>query len=129
MISATLSTTTISAASGERSPTSDALLKMPEEDFLAELRLRFGDFLGALKLEGPRFGYPLSLQLAERMTAPRVALLGDAAHGIHPIAGQGLNLGLKGAAALAVEGQQLGMLVALYVDHVQVIAWLQGDHR
>ena len=52
-------------------------------------------------LEGPRFVYPLSLQLAERLTAPRVALLGDAAHAIHPIAGQGLNLGLKDAAALA----------------------------
>ncbi|HMP62144.1 MAG TPA: FAD-dependent monooxygenase, partial [Phenylobacterium sp.] len=47
------------------------------------------------------FSYPLSLQLAERLTAPRLALLGDAAHGVHPIAGQGLNLGLKGVAALA----------------------------
>ena len=45
----------------------EALLKMSEADFLAELRLRFGDFLGELALEGPRFGYPLSLQLAERM--------------------------------------------------------------
>jgi 2-octaprenyl-6-methoxyphenol hydroxylase len=57
------------------------------------------------------FSYPLSLQLAERMSAPRVALLGDAAHGIHPIAGQGLNLGLKGAAALAqvlVDAARLG---------------------
>ncbi len=79
----------------------DALLKMPEEDFLAELRLRFGDHLGALSLEGPRFGYPLSMQLAERMIDQRVALAGDSAHGIHPLAGQGLNLGLKDCAALA----------------------------
>jgi 2-octaprenyl-6-methoxyphenol hydroxylase len=79
----------------------DALLKMSEADFLAELRLRFGDFLGALSLEGPRFGYPLSLQLAERMIDDRVALAGDSAHGIHPLAGQGLNLGLKDCAALA----------------------------
>jgi 2-octaprenyl-6-methoxyphenol hydroxylase len=79
----------------------EALLKMPEADFLAELRLRFGDFLGALSLEGPRFGYPLSLQLAERMIDRRVCLAGDSAHGIHPLAGQGLNLGLKDCAALA----------------------------
>ena len=79
----------------------DALLKMPEADFLAELRRRFGDFLGELSLEGPRFGYPLSLQLAERMIDARVALAGDSAHGIHPLAGQGLNLGLKDCAALA----------------------------
>jgi 2-octaprenyl-6-methoxyphenol hydroxylase len=79
----------------------EALLKMPEHDFLAELRRRFGDFLGGLSLEGPRFGYPLSLQMAERMIDARVALAGDSAHGIHPLAGQGLNLGLKDCAALA----------------------------
>jgi 2-octaprenyl-6-methoxyphenol hydroxylase len=90
----------------------DALLKMNEEDFIAELRLRFGDFLGALSLEGPRFGYPLSLQLAERMIDARVALAGDSAHGIHPLAGQGLNLGLKDCAALAecvADGVGLGL--------------------
>jgi 2-octaprenyl-6-methoxyphenol hydroxylase len=79
----------------------EALLHMAEPDFLAELRRRFGDFLGELSLEGPRFGYPLSLQLAERMIDARVALAGDSAHGIHPLAGQGLNLGLKDCAALA----------------------------
>lgn len=90
----------------------DALLKMSEEDFLAELGLRFGDFLGALSLEGPRFGYPLSLQLAERMIDDRVALAGDSAHGIHPLAGQGLNLGLKDCAALAeciADGVAIGL--------------------
>lgn len=89
-----------------------ALLALPEEQFLAELRLRFGDFLGALKLDGPRFGYPLSLQLAERATAERLALVADAWHGIHPIAGQGLNLGLKDVAALAEclqDGVSLGL--------------------
>lgn len=79
----------------------EALLAMSKTDFLSELSRRFGDFLGALELEGPRFGYPLSLQLAERMIGPRLALAGDAAHGIHPLAGQGLNLGLKDVAALA----------------------------
>jgi 2-octaprenyl-6-methoxyphenol hydroxylase len=90
----------------------EALLKMPEADFLAELRMRFGDFLGELSLEGPRFGYPLSLQMAERMIDARVALAGDSAHGIHPLAGQGLNLGLKDCAALAeciADGMALGL--------------------
>jgi 2-octaprenyl-6-methoxyphenol hydroxylase len=90
----------------------EALLKMSEPDFLAELRLRFGDFLGELSLEGPRFGYPLSLQLAERMIDARVCLAGDSAHGIHPLAGQGLNLGLKDCAALAeciADGVGLGL--------------------
>jgi len=90
----------------------EALLKMPEADFLAELRLRFGDFLGELSLEGPRFGYPLALQMAERMIDARVALAGDSAHGIHPLAGQGLNLGLKDCAALAecvADGMALGL--------------------
>ena len=79
--------------------------------FAAHLARRFGAFLGRLRVVGPRFVYPLSLQLAERLTAPRVALLGDAAHAIHPIAGQGLNMGLKDAAALAqvlIEAVRLG---------------------
>jgi len=79
--------------------------------FEAHLRRRFGEFLGEARVEGPRFVHPLTLQLAERWTAPRIALLGDAAHAIHPIAGQGLNLGLKDAAALAevvVEARRLG---------------------
>lgn len=90
----------------------EVLLKMDERDFIAELRQRFGDFLGELSLEGPRFGYPLSLQLAERMIDQRVVLAGDSAHGIHPLAGQGLNLGLKDCAALAeciADGVALGL--------------------
>jgi 2-octaprenyl-6-methoxyphenol hydroxylase len=88
-----------------------ALKSARPEIFHAHLQRRFGEFLGTATVEGPVFTYPLSLQLAERLVAPRVALLGDAAHGVHPIAGQGLNLGLKGAAALAeviVEACRLG---------------------
>ena len=78
-----------------------ALRAAGDEVFAAHLARRFGDFLGALTVEGPRFVYPLSLQLAERLTGARTALVGDAGHAIHPIAGQGLNMGLKDAAALA----------------------------
>ena len=88
-----------------------ALKESRPEVFEAHLRRRFGDFLGEIEVLGPRFCYPLSLLLAERLTAPRVALVGDAGHAIHPIAGQGLNMGLKDAAALAevlAEAARLG---------------------
>src|SRR5688500_8068485 len=71
-----------------------------------------GGFLGAVALAGPRWTYPLGFHHAATITAERLALVGDAAHGIHPIAGQGLNLGFRDAAALAevlVEGARLGM--------------------
>ncbi|MGJ8545745.1 MAG: FAD-dependent monooxygenase [Sulfitobacter sp.] len=70
-------------------------------DYLDVLRPRFGDFLGEISLTGQRYTYPLSLSLAHEMIAQRVALIGDAAHGVHPIAGQGLNAGLRDIAALA----------------------------
>jgi 2-octaprenyl-6-methoxyphenol hydroxylase len=78
-----------------------ALQALPDDQYLAALRPRFGDFLGDIHLTGDRFTYPLSLSLAESFIAPRVALVGDAAHGVHPIAGQGLNLGLRDVGALA----------------------------
>lgn len=88
-----------------------AIMAMDDEAFLNVLRPRFGDFLGQVKLTGPRFSYPLGLTLARDYVAPRVALIGDAAHGVHPIAGQGLNLGLRDVAVLAevlVEAQRRG---------------------
>ncbi|MDP5306522.1 UbiH/UbiF/VisC/COQ6 family ubiquinone biosynthesis hydroxylase [Paracoccus spongiarum] len=78
-----------------------AIAALPDAGFLAALRPRFGDFLGDIALVGQRFSYPLSLSLADRYVADRVALTGDAAHGVHPVAGQGLNLGLRDVAALA----------------------------
>lgn len=78
-----------------------AIQAMDDAAYLEALRPRFGDFLGEIRLAGARFTYPLSLSLAERFVVPRVALVGDAAHGVHPIAGQGLNLGLRDVGALA----------------------------
>jgi len=85
----------------ERDDIAPAMLKLSEADFDAEIARRFGQHLGATKATGPRWSYPLKFHLARAYVKPRFALAGDAAHGIHPIAGQGLNLGLKDAAALA----------------------------
>lgn len=96
----------------EKPAIAQTLMKMSEPDFVAELGARFGSHLGALSMAGPRFAYPLSLKIAERFTGSRLALIGDAAHGVHPIAGQGLNVGLRDVAALAecvVDAAKVGL--------------------
>lgn len=90
----------------------ERILAMDDLSFELELERRFGHKLGELQVDGPKRGYPLGLTLARDYVKHRFALAGDAAHGIHPIAGQGLNLGFKDAAALAqtiVEADRLGM--------------------
>jgi 2-octaprenyl-6-methoxyphenol hydroxylase len=104
----------------EKRDLAPAILKLDEARFHDELVRRFGTHLGAVAAAGPRWSYPLSFHIARDFVKPRFALAGDCAHGIHPIAGQGLNLGLKDAAALAEVlldaarlGQDIGALDVL----------------
>ncbi|HBX93654.1 MAG TPA: 2-octaprenyl-3-methyl-6-methoxy-1,4-benzoquinol hydroxylase, partial [Hyphomonas sp.] len=78
----------------------EAIAAMSVEDINAELNARFADFAGPMEIDGPYSAYPLVMQLATRMVGPRTALVGDAAHRINPLAGQGLNLGFKDVGAL-----------------------------
>jgi 2-octaprenyl-6-methoxyphenol hydroxylase len=88
------------------------MLELPDRAMAHEVEKRMGGFLGPVRMAGPRSFYRLGFHHAASLTAERLALAGDAGHGIHPIAGQGLNLGFRDAAALAqvlVEGARLGL--------------------
>ena len=112
--------------------TADAKRLVESDDFTFELELerRFGHHLGKLELDGPRNAYPLGLTLARDFVKPRFALAGDAAHGIHPIAGQGLNMGFKDVAALAevlVDARRLGQDVGAYDVLERYQRWRRFD--
>jgi 2-octaprenyl-6-methoxyphenol hydroxylase len=96
----------------EREGEAVRIMALPDRDFHGELERRFGLHLGEIEIAGPRRAYPIGLWMARDFVADRIALIGDAAHVIHPIAGQGLNMGLKDVAALAesvVDAARLGL--------------------
>jgi 2-octaprenyl-6-methoxyphenol hydroxylase len=127
----------------ERADLAPAMLALDEADFTGEVATRFGDHLRTLRVVGPRWSYPLALLHAERYVDRRLALVGDAAHVMHPIAGQGLNLGLRDVAALAevlTDTRRLGLdlgtapVLAGYqrwrrVDAVTLLAVTDGLNR
>ena len=85
----------------ERTRDAERIVSLPDAEFYAELEKRFGLHLGDIEVIGPRRAFPLGLYTARSFVGERLALIGDAAHIIHPIAGQGLNMGLRDVAALA----------------------------
>ncbi|MCE3233570.1 MAG: 2-polyprenyl-6-methoxyphenol hydroxylase [Rickettsiaceae bacterium] len=96
----------------EKSELAPLFMKMNDAEFQEHLELRFGGYLGKLEVIGKRFSYPLSLCLAQQYTSQRLALIGDAAHAIHPIAGQGFNLGIRDIPPLVsaiYEAKNLGL--------------------
>ncbi len=95
-----------------RTAQAPGMMKLGERGYLAELDKKMGGFLGKLTWLGPRFSHPLGFHHAATITAERLALVGDAAHGIHPIAGQGVNVGFRDVAALVevlVDGKRIGL--------------------
>jgi 2-octaprenyl-6-methoxyphenol hydroxylase len=114
----------------ERRDEAEKVMALDDEAFAEELTRRFGDSLGRLEVRGKRWCYPLGLLHAKRYWADRLALIGDAAHAIHPIAGQGLNLGIRDVAALAeilVDAARLGLDIGQRDQLVRYERWRRFD--
>lgn len=114
----------------ERTEDANRLIETDDLVFEEELERRFGHKLGTLRVVGGRKAFPLGLTLARAFVAPRFALAGDAAHGIHPISGQGLNLGFKDVAALAetiVEADRLGLDIGSLAVLERYETWRRFD--
>jgi 2-octaprenyl-6-methoxyphenol hydroxylase len=107
-----------------------AIMALDEEGFMRELATRFGAKLGEITLTGPRQSFPLDFQVARSFIADRLALIGDAAHVVHPLAGQGLNIGMRDVAALAeiiVDEVRLGLDVGSPVGLERYQRWRRFD--
>ena len=107
------------------------ILALNDDDFAAELSRRCGDRLGSVHAVGQRWSYPLALSLAESYVAHRLALIGDAAHALHPVAGQGLNLGIRDVAALAqviVDARRTGVDFGMKTVLVDYERWRRFDN-
>jgi len=114
----------------EREEAAPAYMALDDAAFLGALRQRFGAHLGELRLTGPRWSYPFAFTLAQRYAAPRLALIGDAARAVHPIAGQGFNLGVKDIAALADvlrEGRDVGLDIGSLTVLQEYQRWRRFD--
>jgi 2-octaprenyl-6-methoxyphenol hydroxylase len=115
----------------ERADVARRILDTDPARFNAEFARRFGDHLGQVEPIGPRWSYPLSLVHAERYVDTRLVLVGDAAHGIHPIAGQGYNLGVRDIAALVevlVDGKRLGLDIGDAHSLERYARWRRADN-
>jgi 2-octaprenyl-6-methoxyphenol hydroxylase len=108
----------------------EAIMALDEAGFLAELGKRFGHRLGAISLAGPRQSFPLDMQIARAFVADRLALIGDAAHAVHPLAGQGLNIGMRDVAALAetiIDATRLGLDIGALPQLERYQRWRRFD--
>jgi 2-octaprenyl-6-methoxyphenol hydroxylase len=115
----------------ERADLARRLLELDAPRFAAEFARRFGDHLGAVEPVGPRWWHPLGLVHAERYVDTRLVLVGDAAHGIHPIAGQGYNLGVRDIAALVevlIDAKRLGLDIGAADTLERYARWRRADN-
>lgn len=114
----------------ETTERANGIKALSNADYLRELRPRFGEFLGDFRLDGARFAYPLKLTIANSFIGNRLVLVGDAAHGMHPLAGQGLNMGLRDVAALAevlIEAKRRGEDVSSALVLARYQQWRRFD--